>query len=121
MRALLVRNAAAAPQLQRRASDGFATENLHVLGKVVGGGEPLARRLATVGVTRGHVGRGVLMAGRSLLQISGQRPKPTFVCPDACNPFGPAVANFDINYPLVRERIVTADGRVIFRTHRVCD
>jgi hypothetical protein len=23
--------------------------------------------------------------------------------------------------PLVRERIVTADGRVIFRTHRVCD
>jgi hypothetical protein len=25
------------------------------------------------------------------------------------------------NCPLVRERIVTADGRVIFRTHRVCD
>jgi hypothetical protein len=23
--------------------------------------------------------------------------------------------------PLVRERIVTADGRVIFRRHRVCD
>jgi hypothetical protein len=29
--------------------------------------------------------------------------------------------DYAYNCPLVRERIVTADGRVIFRTHRVCD
>jgi opacity protein-like surface antigen len=43
------------------------------------------------------------------LQISGQRAKPTFVCPDACNPFGPAVASFDLSQKM--EWFATLRGR----------
>jgi opacity protein-like surface antigen len=43
------------------------------------------------------------------LQISGQRAKPAFVCPDACNPFGPAVASFDLSQKM--EWFATLRGR----------
>jgi opacity protein-like surface antigen len=43
------------------------------------------------------------------LGISGQRAKPTFVCPDACNPFGPAVASFDLSQKM--EWFATLRGR----------
>ena len=40
---------------------------------------------------------GIWLAGiEGDIAISGQRPKPTFACPDTtCNPFGPVVATFD--------------------------
>ena len=45
------------------------------------------------------------------IAISGQRPKPTFACPDTtCNPFGPVVATFDQGLKL--EGFATLRARV---------
>ena len=60
---------------KRRASDHNATENARVLGKVVGGDDPRARRPATAEVTRGRSRRGVLMLPDRLHQPrSGKAP-----------------------------------------------
>ena len=58
---------------------------------------------------------GIWLAGiEGDIAISGQRPKPTFACPDTiCNPFGPVVATFDQGlkmegYATLRARIGAA-------------
>ncbi|PWT90625.1 MAG: hypothetical protein C5B56_05120, partial [Proteobacteria bacterium] len=54
---------------------------------------------------------GNLLAGiEGDLQLSGQRAKPTYVCPTACNPFGPAVASFDLSQKM--EWFATLRGRL---------
>jgi hypothetical protein len=98
VRALFIAQCRGCPRnCKRRASDGFTTENAHVLGKVVGGDEPRARRPATAGVTRARIGRGVSMSSTGRIEpLSGESDKAavrgdellpaSVACHEKCSP-----------------------------------